>query len=109
MLADKGPGVFVGRCADYILRDRPHVLSVFITATLEDRIKRLHGLLSITEEEALAQIRDCDRKRAEYYNYFTFKKWGDSSSYDLCLSTSLFGEEETADRIVAIVREKILK
>lgn len=109
MLADKGPGVFVGRCADYILRDRPHVLSVFITATLEDRIKRLRGLLSITEEEALAQIRDCDRKRAEYYNYFTFKKWGDSSSYDLCLSTSLFGEEETADRIVAIVREKILK
>ena len=123
MLADKGPGVFVGRCADYILRDRPRVLSVFITATLEDRIERLSKLLSVTPEEAEARIRECDRntpeeaearirecdrKRAEYYNYFTFKKWGDSASYDLCLSTSLFGEEETADRIVAIVRDKIL-
>ena len=108
MLADKGPGVFVGRCADYILRDRPRVLSVFITATMEDRIERLSKLLSITPDEAEARIKECDRKRAEYYNYFTFKKWGDSSSYDLCLSTSLFGEEETADRIVAIVRDKIL-
>lgn len=108
MLADKGPGVFVGRCADYILRDRPHLLSVFITARMEDRTARLSKLLGISEEEAAARIKECDRKRAEYYNYFTFKKWGDSSSYDLCLSTSLFGEEETADRIVAIVRDKIL-
>lgn len=109
MLAEKGPGVFVGRCADYILRDRPYILSVFITATMKDRVTRLSRLSGISEEEAAVKIRDCDRKRAEYYNYFTFKKWGDSSSYDLCLSTSLFGEEETADRIVAIVREKILK
>lgn len=107
-LADKGPGVYVGRCADYILRDRPRLLTVFITATLEDRIARLSKLLSISDEEALARIRECDKKRAEYYNYYTFKKWGDSSSYDMCLSTSLFGEEETADLIVSICREKIL-
>ena len=71
MLADKGPGVFVGRCADYILRDRPRVLSVFITATMEDRIERLSKLLSITPEEAEARIKECDRKRAEYYNYYS--------------------------------------
>ena len=105
----QGPGVFVGRCADYILRDHPRLLTVFITATMEDRIERLSKLLSITADEAAARIKECDRRRAEYYNYYTFKKWGDAASYQLCLSTSLFGEEETADLIVSIVRDKILK
>lgn len=109
MLAEKGPGVFVGRCADYILRDHPRLLTVFITADLDDRIERLSKLLSISADEAASQIKECDRKRAEYYNYYTFKKWGDAASYQLCLSTSLFGEEETADLIVSIVRDKILK
>ena len=95
MLAENGPGVFVGRCADYILRDHPRLLTVFITAT--------------TADEAAARIKECDRRRAEYYNYYTFKKWGDAASYQLCLSTSLFGEEETADLIVSIVRDKLLK
>ena len=108
MLAENGPGVFVGRCADYILRDHPRLLTVFITATMEDRIKRLSKLLSITSDEAAARIKECDRRRAEYYNYYTFKKWGDAASYQLCLSTSLFGEEETADLIVSIVRDKLL-
>ena len=108
MLAENGPGVFVGRCADYILRDHPRLLTVFITATMEDRIKRLSKLLSITADEAAARIKECDRRRAEYYNYYTFKKWGDAASYQLCLSTSLFGEEETADLIVSIVRDKLI-
>ena len=108
MLAENGPGVFVGRCADYILRDHPRLLTVFITATMEDRIERLSKLLSITSDEAAARIKECDRRRAEYYNYYTFKKWGDAASYQLCLSTSLFGEEETADLIVSIVRDKLL-
>lgn len=107
-LASEGPSVFVGRCADYILRDMPRLLSVFITANMEDRIARLVGTLSITEDEAIEKIKECDRKRAEYYNYYTFKKWGDAASYDLCLSTSVIGVEETADRIVNICREKIL-
>ena len=106
---EKGPGVFVGRCADYILRDHPRLLTVFITADLDDRIERLSKLLSISADEAASQIKECDRKRAEYYNYYTFKKWGDAASYQLCLSTSLFGEEETADLIVSIVRDKLLK
>lgn len=109
MLAENGPGVFVGRCADYILRDHPRLLTVFITATMGDRIERLSKLLSITADEAAARIKECDRRRAEYYNYYTFKKWGDAASYQLCLSTSLFGEEETADLIVSIVRDKLLK
>lgn len=109
MLADKGPAVFVGRCADYILRERTRILTVFITADMADRIARLSSLMSISASEAENRIKECDRKRAEYYNYFTFKKWGDASSYNLCISTSFFGEEETADRIADICRRKFLR
>lgn len=109
MLADKGPSVFVGRCADYILRNRPCLLTVFITADMEDRIARLSSLLSVSASEAESKIRECDRKRAEYYNYFTFRKWGEASSYDLCISTSFFGEEEVADSIAEICRRKFLQ
>ncbi len=108
-LASKGPSVFVGRCADYILREMPRLLSVFITANMECRIERVSGYFSITEEEAALKIRESDRKRAEYYNYYTFKKWGDASSYDFCLNSSIMGIEETADRIIDICNEKILK
>lgn len=107
-LAAKGPSVFVGRCADYILRDMPHLLSVFITANMEFRIERVSRYFSVDRDEAVEKIHECDRKRAEYYNYYTFKKWGDAASYDFCLSTSVMGVEETADRIVNICREKIL-
>ena len=105
-LAHKGPSVFVGRCADYILRDEPDMLSVFITANTEDRIRRVCGYFSIDERAAAEMIRDVDRKRAEYYNYYTFKRWGDAASYDLCLSTSVIGVEDTAEKIIGVCREK---
>lgn len=108
-LASQGPSVFVGRCADYILRDMTCLLSVFITANMEFRKKRVAEYFSISEEEAVSRIRECDRKRAEYYNYYTFRKWGDAASYDFCLNSSIMGIEETADRIMDICREKILR
>lgn len=105
-LADKGDGVFVGRCADYILRERPRVFSVFITASMEDRTARLMKMLSVSEDEAVAQIRECDRKRAEYYNYFTFMKWGDTSSYDICFNSSLLSVEEIADKVIELSNQR---
>ncbi len=105
-LADKGDGIFVGRCADYILRDRSRLLSVFITANMEDRVTRLCKLLSISSEEAVVQIKECDRKRSEYYNYFTFKKWGEISSYDLCFNSSLLSIDEIADKIITLTSER---
>lgn len=105
-LADRGPAVFVGRCADYILRDRKMILSVFITASLQDRISRIMKLENLSEEEASSRIFECDRKRAEYYNYYTFKEWGSASSYDLCLNTSVIGLKEATEKIVSLVKEK---
>ncbi len=103
-LADKGDGVFVGRCADYILRERPRVFSAFITASLEDRVARVTKMMDLTEAQALKCIEEGDRKRAEYYNYYTFKKWGDTTSYDICFNSSLLSVEEIADKIIELSR-----
>lgn len=100
-LADKGPSVFVGRCADYVLRDKKNVLSVFLSASYEDRQKRLCESHQFSEKEVKSVIESIDKKRAEYYNFYTFKKWGVASSYDVCLNTSVLG----IDRVVKIIED----
>lgn len=98
-IADKESAIFIGRCADYILRDRP-CLDVFITATEEVRIKRVASRMSITPEQAQAMMRKRDRTRETYYNYFTFGNWGVASNYDLCVDSSILGIDGTADMII---------
>lgn len=102
-IASEGAAIFLGRCADYVLRDQPNVLSVFLTANPTDRVARLVASLGITEKEAQECIEKGDRKRASYYNFYTFKKWGAATSYDVCLNTSLFGVERVADLIVNLL------
>ena len=108
-IADNGSGVFVGRCADYVLRDRPELFSVFITADEDYRIGKVMERENLTKEEASRFIESSERKRASYYNYYTFKKWGDSSSYDLCLNSSRFGLEKTASLIVDMYKTRNLQ
>ena len=103
-LASEGDCLFLGRAADYILRDRDDVLSVFLTADMEDRILRVIEKDGMTEKDALAFIEKTDRNRAHYYNFFTGKHWGDSSGYDICLNTSRFGMEGTVEIIKACVK-----
>lgn len=105
-IADNGSGVFVGRCADYVLRDRPELFSVFITADEDYRVGKVMERENLTKEEALRFIESSERKRASYYNYYTFKKWGDSSSYDLCLNSSRFGLEYTASLIADLYERR---
>ena len=100
--------IFIGRCANYILRDSERTLNLFLTATAEDRIARIcKADSSCNEKKARKMIEDGDRKRASYYNYYTGTKWGDSASYDLCLSTSVFGIERCAEIIIDIARHKL--
>ncbi|MBO4416567.1 MAG: cytidylate kinase-like family protein [Bacteroidales bacterium] len=108
-IADNGSGVFVGRCADYVLRDRPELFSVFITADEGYRVGKVMERENLTKEEARKFIESSERKRASYYNYYTFKKWGDSSSYDLCLNSSRFGLEKTASLIVDMYKTRNLQ
>ena len=98
-LAERESCIIVGRCADYILRDNPRCVSIFINAAPELRAERLvkDGL---DPDEARKKIETGDRKRAAYYNYYTFKKWGDSASYDICIDSGKLGDEETVKVIL---------
>ena len=103
-LADKGPCVIVGRCADYVLRDHENVLNVFIKASQEDRIKRIvtyYGADPIKAEEILKKA---DKQRASYYNYYATGTWGDVSNYDLCVDTGTLGIPGTVELIKKCVR-----
>ena len=104
-LAEAGSCVFVGRCADYVLRDFKNVVNVFITANMDDRISEIRKRKECTEAEALKLIESGEKGRSTFYNYYTGKKWGDSSSYDLCVNTSLLGLEATE----AYIKEFIQK
>jgi len=107
-IAEKESCIFVGRCADYVLKDFSHNLNVFITADLEDRIKRIANMHQLSREKAEVFIEKMDKKRAGYYNYFSNKTWGDSASYHICLNSSFLGIEETADIIQKVIKGKFL-
>lgn len=102
-LAEEGSGIFVGRCADYVLRDKEGMLSVFITADKPDRIARIMEKDGLSAKEAEKYIDHGERRRTSYYNYYTFKEWGDSASYDLCLNSSRFGIDGCVDCIIEML------
>ena len=105
-IADEGPCILVGRCADYALESYPNVVSVFIHADLDARIRRIARLYNLTDAKAKDTIVKADKKRASYYNYYTNKKWSDSASYELCLNSSELGIEGTAKAIEQYVQLK---
>lgn len=98
--------VIVGRCADYILRDKENCIKVFIYADLGDRVRKIMDTNKISEKDALHLIKKIDKSRSAYYNYYSDKEWGKSESYDICINSSLLGEEKTADLIADIVKFK---
>ncbi len=104
--AHEGSCVFVGRCADYILRDMPNVVNLFITAREDFRAEQVCKRHGFDRETALKHIRAQESERASYYNYYTGKKWGHASSYDLCVDASLLGIEKTQELIACFIRER---
>ena len=105
-LADKGPCVLIGRCADYALKDRDDVINIFITAPLENRIERVAKRNDISLDEARDRIKKTDKSRASYYNYYSSKDWGEAKSYDLCIDSSLLGIEGTVELLEQMIRLK---
>ncbi|MFI3265452.1 MAG: cytidylate kinase-like family protein [Rikenellaceae bacterium] len=106
-IASRDSALFVGRCADYILRDHPLSVNIFITAGRADRIARIAMLHSISEREAERMIDRCDESRASYYNFYGTGQWGHASSYDLCVNSSLLGLDQTADYIIDFIRRRL--
>lgn len=106
-LAAEQSCLFVGRCADYILRESPRCVNIFVTASREDRVKHLCNQNPITAEQAEEMIVRSDKRRSEYYNYYTYKVWGAASEYDLCINSSALGIDNTTAFIEAFVKRKL--
>lgn len=102
-IADEGPCILVGRCADYALEEYDNLLSLFIHADLNARVRRIARIYDLTDAKAKDLIIKTDKKRASYYNYYSNKKWGAADSYHICLDSSLLGIEGTAEAIKRLV------
>ena len=102
-LADKGSCVIVGNCGDYILRDRDNVLSFFIYATMEERVKRVREVYGENPDNNPNIVKKRDRQRSDYYNHFTMSRFGDYRNFDACLNTTI-GLDLTTDIMEEMVR-----
>ena len=103
-LAEKGSCVIIGRCADYVLRDRKELFSVFITAPAERRIERIMERNRMGREDAARAIEKVDRQRSDYSRHYTGKEWGSQESYGLLVDSSERGIEGTAAYLEEILR-----
>ena len=105
-LAERESCVIVGRCADYALEEFDNVLSVFIHADMDARIRRIARIYDLTDAKAKDLIKKTDKRRSSYYNYYSNKKWGAAESYNICLDSSLLGIDGTAKAIEQLVELK---
>ena len=99
-LANDGPCVILGRCADYVLEDMPNHFSIFVCANDEYREKRGK---EVYKGKTLKELNEENEKRARYYNYYTGKKWGEASNYDLIVNTSNASLDKIADAIIEYI------
>ena len=106
-IADEGPCVIVGRCADYALADYKNVLNLFIHADEEAKIKRLKERFDdvTSDDKAREMMSKKDKQRQSYYNYYSSKKWGRADSYDLCINSSILGIEGTVKFIIQYIED----
>ena len=106
-LADKEDCVIVGRCSNYILKENPNTLHVFIYSNMHSKIRRIMEKQNMTEAQAKKHISKIEKERKDYYNYYTECKWGDKADYDICLDSSAFSKEEIVDILYTIIQKRI--
>ena len=98
-IAGEGSCVIVGRCADYVLRENPDAVSIFVKGDMESKIARAVKYYGIEEDKAEERIRKADKQRASYYNYYATATWGDVDNYDLVVDTGVLGVEGAVELI----------
>ena len=103
-LAEGGNAIFVGRCADYVLRSRRDLLRVFIVAPLEKRIQTLMGRKQLSEDQARRLVKQVDKDRSSYYRYYTDQIWGEISHYDICINSAKTGVDGAVKLIALLAR-----
>lgn len=105
-IASKGDCIFVGRCADYILRDRSDLVSVFILGDMDERLKCLERRQGLDESAARKKIKEVDKDRSSFYKYYSDQVWGDAQNYDLCINSSRLGVEGTVKVIMDYIKTR---
>lgn len=98
-IAEEGPCVIVGRCADYALKEFDNKLNVFVHAPMAFKKERLQKIQEIPADKVKEQAIRTDKQRSSYYNYYTSQKWGDLKNYDLTIDSSIFGIDGTVEMI----------
>lgn len=105
-VANQGPCVIIGRCADYALAGNENVVKVFISSPLDKRIERVSQRKELPAEKAKQLINRTDKRRSSYYEYYSTQRWGQVDTYDCCIDSSLLGIEGTVDFLAKLVEMK---
>ena len=105
-VSNKESCVIIGRCADFILKDKENVFKVFVYSNTENKIKRATKIYGLNEEKAKKEIKRIDKLRANHYKYYTEREWKDNSNYDICINSDTLGVEKSADLICEIIEKK---
>ncbi len=105
-VANKESCVIIGRCANFILKDRKNVVKVFVYSNLENKVKRATEIYGIEKNKAEKEIKRIDKLRANHYKYYTEKDWKDQSNYDICINSDTLGVKKSADLICEMIKDK---
>ena len=103
-LAEQGPCVIIGRCADYVLRDDPDVIKLYFCAPKKDCVARVMNQNGLSEKEAERRIEKIDKYRAEYYRYYTGRDWNDARNYNFCLDTTSMSYEKLVEVVTNFIQ-----
>lgn len=105
-IAEREACIIIGRCAEYVLRENPDMVSIFITADTAERVRRIAKKDMLNEEKAKEKIEKGDKKRRSYHDYYATTRWGEAQSYDLCINSSLMGIEGTVDFLYSFIKAR---
>ena len=101
----KDPCLIVGRCADDILRDEEKLIRIFVYADMDARVKRICELYDLSEKAAATLIKKTDKRRANYYNFYTSRTWGEAANYDICINSTRLGIDGTVKALHGFITE----
>ena len=105
--AEEESCVIIGRCADFILQEKENVIKVFVYSNKEDKIRRATEIYGLEHGKAEKEIKRIDKLRANHYNHYAEKEWGNPSNYDICINSDTLGVEKSAEIVCKIVKDKV--
>ena len=108
-LADKESCVIIGRCSDFILKDRKDIIKIFVSSKIENKINRVTKFYGLDKNNAEKEITRIDKLRENHYKYYTERDWKDPDNYDICINSDVFGIDKSAEIICDIVMKKSLQ